>query len=150
MVDVIDKKSFYLVSETALPEVYPKVVEVKRLLSCGNVKTVAQAVRIVGISRSVFYKYKDDVFAYHGRKAGRIVTMQLTLDDRPGVLSSLLSQFTTLGANILTVNQSIPVGGSALVSISASVEDETPDTTELIEQLGALEGVRSIGSISDD
>ena len=142
--------AFLLVNQEVLPQVFTKVIQAKEYLRTAQASSTTEAAKMAGISRSVFYKYKDDVFAYHGRKAGRIVTMQLTLDDRPGVLSSLLSQFTTLGANILTVNQSIPVGGSALVSISASVEDETPDTTELIEQLGALEGVRSIGSISDD
>lgn len=146
----MEDQSFLLVSESALPAVYPKVVEAKRLIESGSVRSVAEAVRCVGISRSVFYKYKDCVFAYHGRAAGRIITMQVTLDDRPGVLSSFLSAFTQTGANILTVNQSIPVGGSALVSISAGVDHDELDMPSLILKLRQMDGVRSIGSISDD
>lgn len=140
----------FLVSASVLPPVYQKVVEVKRLLSSGAAQSVADAVRTVGISRSAFYKYKDCVFSYDAATQGRMITIQSTLDDRPGVLSSLLAYLSDSGVNILTINQSIPVGGTALVSVSASMGESSRSADRLLEGLRNLDGVRSIGSISEN
>lgn len=150
MVDALEKERLFLVSASALPSVYQKVVEAKRLLSSGAANSVADAVRMVGISRSAFYKYKDCVFAYDAATQGKMITIQSTLDDRPGVLSSLLAYLSDSGVNILTINQSIPVGGTALVSVSASMGGASRSPDRLLEGLRALEGVRSIGSISEN
>lgn len=146
----MSRQQYLLVSLSVLPSVYPKVVEAKSLLASGSARSVAEAVRACGISRSAFYKYKDCVFAFHGRSQSSILSMQITLDDRPGVLSSLLSEFTRSGANILTVNQSIPVGGAALVSVSASLDGAGKNAEELIDSLRLLDGVRAIGSVSSE
>ena len=110
---------FLLVDESVLPEGFAKVVEAKDLLRSGRASTAAQAARLAGISRTAFYKYRDAVFSYDAGKSGGIVTVHLILQDNPGVLSALLAAFADAGANILTVNQNIPAGGVASVSISA-------------------------------
>lgn len=111
MVDAVDSERLLLIRASVLPPVYQKVVEAKRMLSSGAARSVADAVRNVGISRSAFYKYKDCVFAYDALTQGKMITIQSTLDDRPGVLSSLLAYLSDSGVNILTINQSIPVRG---------------------------------------
>lgn len=108
-----------LVDAGVLPEVFGKVLEAKEHLQSGRAATAAEAARMAGISRSAFYKYKDAVFPYDAERSGSILTLHLILRDRPGVLSSVLSSFAAAGVNILTVNQNIPAGGVASVSISA-------------------------------
>ncbi len=139
-----------LIRASVLPPVYQKVVQAKKLLSSGSARSVADAVRTVGISRSAFYKYRDCVYAYDALTQGKIITIQSTLDDRPGVLSSMLAYLSDSGVNILTIHQSIPVGGSALVSVSANMGGASRSPERLLEGLRALDGVRSIGNISEN
>lgn len=108
-----------LVDAGAVPEVFVRVVEAKRYLQSGEAETAAEAARMAGISRSAFYKYKEAVFPYDEERAGHILTVHLLLRDRPGILSAVLTAFAEAGANILTVNQNIPAGGTAPVSVSA-------------------------------
>lgn len=125
------KKQYYLVEASALPEVFLKVAEAKRLLSTGEAATVNQATVMTGISRSAFYKYRDSVLPFQNMMTGRIITFQLILHDEPGVLSSILSCFANHSANILTINQTLPSGGIAAVTVTA----ETSAMTETIETL---------------
>ena len=107
----MEKKKYYLVSAEALPEVFIKVAEAKRMLQVGEADTVGEAARLVGISRSAFYKYKDAVQPFQNMRAGHIITFYALLKDIPGVLSNYLSIFANSGANILTINQTIPTNG---------------------------------------
>ena len=132
---------YYLVETEALPEVFIKVTEVKELLETGEARTVAEATERVGLSRSAFYKYKDAVMPFREMRRGSIVTFHALLRDRKGVLSSLLAIFADTGANILTINQSIPTNGTALVTISATTENMPIGTDELITKARKLEGV---------
>ena len=132
---------YYIVEESALPEVFMKVVEAKRLLSTGEANTVNEATRITGISRSAFYKYRDAVMPFQNMMTGRILTFQLRLHDSPGVLSGLLKTFAQFEANILTINQTIPSGGCALVTISAETLNMTVSADELLRVLGHTQGV---------
>lgn len=132
---------YYLVEASALPEVFLKVAEAKRLLSTGGAATVNEAARITGISRSAFYKYRDAVFPFQNMMAGRIITFQLLLHDEPGVLSSILSTFAAHQANILTINQTIPAGGCAAVTVTAETMDMSEPIEELLRQLSATLGV---------
>ena len=104
---------YYIVEASALPEIFRKVVEARRLMDTGEVETVNQAVQATGISRSAFYKYKDAVRPFQDMLHGRIVTFQLLLKDEPGLLSQVLNRFAGSGANILTINQGIPANGCA-------------------------------------
>ena len=122
---------YYIVDARALPEVFLKVAEAKRMLETGEAFTEGEATRRAEVSRSAFYKYKDMVMPFNNMRSGRIQTFYTLLKDKPGVLSTVLAIFASSGANILTINQSIPTNGCAAVTISA----ETSDMTESLEDL---------------
>lgn len=132
---------YYIVEASALPEVFLKVAEAKRLLSTGGAATVNEATRLMGISRSAFYKYRDVVFPFQNMMAGRIITFQLLLHDEPGILSSILKAFAEHGANILTINQTIPAGGCAAVTVTAETMAMEEPIEELLSQLRSTFGV---------
>ena len=137
----MEKKKCYLVSAEALPEVFIKVAEAKRMLQVGEADTVGEAARLVGISRSAFYKYKDAVQPFQNMRAGHIITFYALLKDIPGVLSNYLSIFANSGANILTINQTIPTNGCAGVTISAETSDMVEGLEELMARASSAEGV---------
>ena len=112
---------YYVVKEKAVPEVLLKVVEAKKLMETRKVYTIQEAVDKVGISRSSFYKYKDDIFQFHDNSQGTTLTMTFNIDDEPGVLSDVLKSIAGFGANILTIHQSIPINGIAALSLSVQV-----------------------------
>lgn len=132
---------YFIVDAQALPEIFLKVVEAKGLLDTGEARTVNQAANQAGISRSAFYKYKDMVRPFHDMLNGRIVNFQILLKNEPGVLSAVLNAFARCGANILTINQSIPAGGSAVVSIGAETSELKMPVEGLLEQVRAVSGV---------
>ena len=135
------KTKFYIVSADALPEIFIKVAEAKRMMQTGEADTVGAATRQVGISRSAFYKYKDAVQPFNNMKTGHIITFYAMLKDNPGVLSNVLSIFAGSGANILTINQSIPTNGCAAVTISAETSGLSESLEQLMGDVTALEGV---------
>lgn len=137
----MEKKKYYLVSAEALPEVFIKVAEAKRMLQVGEADTVGEAARLVGISRSAFYKYKDAVQPFQNMRAGHIISFYALLKDIPGVLSNYLSIFAGSGANILTINQTIPTNGCAGVTISAETSDMVDGLEELMARAAAAQGV---------
>ena len=137
----MEKQKFYLVAADALPEVFLRVAEAKRMLQVGEAATVGDAARQVGISRSAFYKYRDCISPFQNMMAGRIITFQMVLKDKAGVLSSILSIFANCGANILTINQSIPTGGKAMVTISAETGALNCPIEELTHVLAETRGV---------
>ena len=132
---------YYIVAAEALPDIFIKVAEAKRMMLSGEADTVGEAAQKVGISRSAFYKYKDSVQPFNDMKAEHIITFQTLLKDTAGVLSRVLSVFAQSGANILTINQSIPVNGCAVVTISAETSEMEESLEHLIAQTEALEGV---------
>ena len=135
------KTKLYLVAAEALPEIFIKVAEAKRMLQTGEAGTVGSATKKVGISRSAFYKYKDAVQPFNNMQAGHIITFYAMLKDNPGVLSHILSIFATCGANILTINQSIPTNGCAAVTISAETSEMASSLEDLMTQASAANGV---------
>ena len=132
---------YYIVAADALPEIFVKVAEAKRMMQTGEAATVGAATRMAGISRSAFYKYKDSVQPFNDMKAEHIITFYGMLKDAPGVLSSVLSDFADAGANILTINQSIPTNGCAGVTISAETSDMVEGLEELMARASSAEGV---------
>ena len=132
---------YYIVEAAALPEIFLKVAEVKRVLDSGETDKVSDAARRVGISRSAFYKYKDSILPFQNLMAGRIITFQITLKDVAGLLSNLLKIFASAGANILTINQTIPVGGIASVTISAETTELLCPVESLLKQISEPDGV---------
>ena len=136
-----DKHTYYIVEASALPEVFLKVAEVKRLLSTGEAATVNDATRMTGISRSAFYKYRDAIMPFQNMMIGRIITFQFLLHDQQGVLSQILNMFAENSANIQTINSIIPTNSCALVTISAEITEENISLEELLHQLGTIPGV---------
>ena len=122
-----ESAKYYVVRRKAVPEVLLKVVEVKRLLESEKVSTVQEAVDAVGISRSSFYKYKDDIFQFHDNAPGTTITLTFNMDDEPGLLSDVLKTIAEYQANILTIHQSIPINGIASLSLSVQILQTTRD-----------------------
>ena len=133
--------AFFVVEAAALPEVFLKVAEAKRLMDTGEVDTVNAATQAVGISRSAFYKYKDSIRPFNDMLHGRIVTVQIMLKDERGVLSAVLGLFADSGANILTINQSIPVSGCAAVTVTVETKSLSLSMEEVEEKLRRTPGV---------
>lgn len=136
--------TYYIIEESVLPEVFLKVIKAKELLEKGEVKAVNEAVKIVGISRSAFYKYKDCIFPFFESSRGKIITLSLVLKDTPGILSRILNIISSTNANILTINQNIPLGGVATVTISIRTSDMTGSVKELISEIERVDGVKKI------
>ncbi len=132
---------YYIVEASALPEVFLKVAEAKRLLSTGAASTVNEAAKKTGISRSAFYKYRHADLPSQTMKTGRIITYQLLLHDVPGLLSEILGIFAEAGANIITINSIVPTNGTAVVTISAETIDLKVQLEELMARLSGSPGV---------
>ena len=138
------KSEYYVVKQKAVPEVLLQVVEAKKLLESGKAATIQDAVEKVDISRSSFYKYKDDIFPFHDNTQGTTITLSLSIDDEPGLLSDLLKVIADFGANILTIHQSIPINGVASLSISVQVLSTTSDVSRMLEAMEEEKGVRNV------
>ena len=132
---------YFLVEAAALPEVFLKVAEAKRMLETGEVSTVGEATAATGISRSAYYKYRDALMPFQNLMAGRIITFQMMLKDRTGVLSGILSILAYCGANILAINQTSPTNGCAMVTMSSETSDLRCSVEELMKRIGNLDGV---------
>ena len=132
---------YYIVEASALPTVFLKVAEAKRLLSTGQAATVNEATQMTDISRSAFYKYRDAVMPFQNMMTGRIITFQLLLHDEKGMLASILSIFTDAKANIITINSIVPTNGCAVVTISAETMDLDMQLEELLRVLRGARGV---------
>lgn len=141
----INKNSvYYLVDSSVLPEIFEKVINVKKLLQTGKNKTINEAVQQVGISRSAYYKYKDYVFPFYEISQATIITLFFILEDITGVLSKILYIIAGAKANVLTVNQNIPINGVANITISIQTANMDRDIETLIEEMEKIEGIRKI------
>ncbi len=133
---------YYVVKEKAVPEVLMKVVEAKRLLETGSARTVQEAADTVGISRSSFYKYKEDIFPFRDTVRGKNFTFLLQMVDEPGLLSDVLRIVAEYHANILTIHQSIPTNGVAMLTISVEVLPATGNISDMIDEIEAEPGIQ--------
>ena len=132
---------YYIVEAAALPEIFQKVAEAKRMLETGETDKVNVAAQAVGISRSAFYKYRDAIAPFQNLMAGRIITFQIMLKDKAGILSEILAIFANCGANILTINQTIPTTGCAGVTISAETSEMKEGLEEMMAGISGAFGV---------
>lgn len=135
------KSQLIVVDANILPDVFTKVLEVKKLMARKGEKSFASACKRIGISRSAYYKYKDSVFSYDELFNRKIVNLYMLLNDRPGVLSSVLVFLNSINANIMTVNQSIPVDGAAAVNISIRLDSDINEELKSLNSILDLEGV---------
>lgn len=145
-----EKSVFYIVNPGVLPEVFQHVVKAKKLLKTGQASTINEAVKMVGISRSAFYKYKDAVFSFSEGSRGKIITLALTVSDIPGILSGILNIVADEKGNILTINQNIPIHGTANVTISVDTNQMREGQENLINSLSELNGVQKIEIIAQE
>ena len=141
---------YYVVKEQAVPEVLLKVVQAKKLIDSGKAVSVNEAAEAVGISRSSFYKYKEDIFEFHDHAQGTTITLTFQMEDEPGILSDVLKVIAEFGANILTIHQSIPINGVASLSLSVQVLETTRDISEMLETMGKHRGVRNVKILAQE
>ena len=132
---------YFVVKQKAIPEVLLKVVEAKRLLESEKVLTIQEAVDAVGISRSSFYKYKDDIFPFHDNSQGTTITLTFQMDDEPGILSDVLKIIAEYRANILTIHQSIPINGVATLTLSVDILPGQGDAEAMVEFIEKIDGI---------
>jgi chorismate mutase len=143
-------RGFYIVKEEILPEILKKTVKAKELLKNGKAKTVNEATKMVGMSRSAYYKYKDYVFPFYEASMGKIITISLILEHKPGVLSSILDEIAKARGNILTINQNIPLQGLANVTISFDTSQMTRNVEEVLEIVEKKQGVAKIEVLAQE
>ncbi len=137
------ESEYFLVKSDVLPEVFQKVIDVKRILSSGKASSVNEAVNLAGLSRSAYYKYKDAVLPFYETSRGKLVTIIFVVEDFPGILSGIINCMANAKANILTINQNIPINGLADVSIVFETNKMLKQLEELIQELGKIPGVRT-------
>ena len=137
-----EKTNYFVLKEKAVPEVLLKVVEAKRLFDSGKVASVQDATDAVGISRSSFYKYKDDIFPYHENERGKTITLVIQLEDEPGLLSNILRAIDKYKYNILTIHQSVPINGIVTLTLSIDVFNTSDKVEEMVAAIEAVDGVQ--------
>jgi len=148
--DMGEVNKYFVVKQRAVPDVLLKVMEAKRLLETEKVMTIQEATDAVGISRSSFYKYKDDIFQFHDNTQGTTITLTFQIDDEPGLLSDVLKIIAECHGNILTIHQSIPINGVASLSLSIQVLQSTGDISRMLERLESRKGVRYVKLLARD
>ena len=143
-----EKSKYFVVKQKAVPEVLLKVVEAKKLLESERVMTVQEATERVGISRSSFYKCKEDIFPFYDNTKGKTVTFVVQMDDEQGLLSDLLHIVAVYKANILTIHQSIPVNNVATLTLSVEVRSDTGNISHMVEEMEENSGVHNVKIIA--
>ena len=145
-----EKTQYFVVKQKAVPEVLLRVVEAKRLLDTKKAVTVQEAADQVGISRSSFYKYKDDIFPFHENAKGKTITFVIQMNDEPGLLSDVLKVVAEHRANILTIHQSIPINGMASTTLSVEVLPTTGNVSDMIDMIEIKSGVQHLKILGGD
>lgn len=139
-----EKSKYFVVKQKAVPEVLLKVVEAKKPLESERAITIQEATDKVGISRSSFYKYKDDIFPFYDNTKGKTITLVIQMDDEQGLLSDLLHVVAVYKANILTIHQSIPVNGVATLTLSVEVRSNTGNVSKMVEDIEEMNGIHYV------
>ena len=138
------KVKYYLVNANILPDIYSKVIDAKNYLASGEAESASKAAKMAGLSRSTYYKYKDAIFEYHGDDSSDTATINAKLMDNAGVLSSLMNELYKAGANVLSVNQSVPIHSVADVSVTVQIAEMTATKEELLNSIKEIDGVNSV------
>ncbi len=135
-------QTYFLVDASVLPDVFAKVIAVKKILSIDPKKAVNEAAREVGLSRSAYYKYKEHVFPFYETSRGKVITLLFVVEDFSGILSNIIKEIATSQANILTINQNIPINGLADITISVETDGMNRPIQSMMEAIAQIEGVR--------
>ena len=145
---MLEDSKYYVIKKKAVPEVLLKVLEVQKLLDAEQAKSIQEATETVGISRSSYYKYKDDIF--HASKKGRNITFVIEVEDQPGVMATVLQVFANYKANILTIHQSIPINGKGVLTVSVDIVDMETDVSAMIESVEKLDNITYVKIIAKE
>lgn len=138
---MLEDSKYYVIKKKAVPEVLLKVLEVQKLLDAEQAKSIQEATETVGISRSSYYKYKDDIFPFHASKKGRNITFVIEVEDQPGVMATVLQVFANYKANILTIHQSIPINGVATLTLSVDILPGEGDAEAMVDEIEQRDGI---------
>ena len=144
----MEDAKYYVIKKKAVPEVLLKVLEVQKLLDSKQAVSVMEAAERVGISRSSYYKYKDDIFPFYAKEKGKNVTFVTEIEDQPGVMVSILEVFARYHANILTIHQSIPINGKGVLTVSVDIVSEQTNISAMIQQVEQLASVSCVKIIA--
>ncbi len=144
----MEETNYYVIKKKAVPEVLLKVLEVQKLLDSKQAVSVLEATETVGISRSSYYKYKDDIFPFYAKQKGRNITFVIEVNDQPGVMASILQIFAEYNANILTIHQSIPINGKGLLTVSVDIVSEQTNISAMIQKVEEIESVSYVKIIA--
>lgn len=143
----MQQQKMYIVDSKILPDVYEKVIEAKNLLRNGDVVTIQEACKMVGLSRSAFYKYKDSVYDFASSERGKILILFMVLRHAPGVLSDIINSLASAKANILTINQTMPIMDAATLTVTVDMKAMDISPEELIQLLLSCKGCKKIDII---
>jgi chorismate mutase len=143
-----EDRKYYVIKQKAVPEVLLKVVEVQKILDSDPAKTIQEAAAEVGISRSSYYKYKDDIFPFHDNKQGRNITCVIEIRDCPGIISTILNIFAKYHTNILTIHQSIPINGIGILTLSVDILSITTDVSAMLNEVEQLDRIINVKIIA--
>lgn len=144
----MEDEKYYVIKKKAVPEVLLKVLEVQKILDTRQAVSVMEAAENVGISRSSYYKYKDDIFPFYAKEKGKNITFVIEIKDQPGVMVSILEVFARYHANILTIHQSIPINGKGVLTVSVDIVSEQTNISAMIQQVEQLESVSYVKIIA--
>lgn len=144
------KDKFLMIHTSVLPDIFDKVIEVKQLMKTGKIKEITEAVKIVGISRSTYYKYKDYVFTVSESLNNHKVIISFTLDHQPGTLSKILDKIAAYKGNILTINQEIPINNSANVNITFDICRLKIELNALLDEIRSMDHVMKLELVAMD
>ncbi len=142
------ERTYYLVDEEALPEVLIKTVLAKKLLETNEAKTASEAIMKADISRGAFYKYRDLIKPFYDLKSKGRYTFLIVAKDIKGVLSAILGILATEEVNILTINQNIPINGTANITVTVDAGDSQKAPRELITKISSINGVKKVDIVS--
>lgn len=142
------RSKYIVIDKKMLPDVFEKVIHAKDLIRSGKAKGITEAVKMVDISRSTFYKYKDFVFALSEGNLGKKVTISLLLDHQTGVLSIILNRIADKKGNVLTINQNIPINNIANVTVTFDISEFEDNFDEFLKEIEGIEGVNLLSLVA--
>ncbi len=129
---------YYVVSGDILPDVFEQVMQARILLQSGKAKRISEAVKMVGISRGTYYKYKDAVFSFNAEQSNRKAIISMILRNEKGTLSKVLSLVSVKQVNVLAINQTIPINGIANVALTLDISDLEISIQSLVSLIEAM------------
>lgn len=136
-----ENTKYYVVKRKALPEILLEVAKVNQMLENEDL-TIAEATARVGISRSSYYKYKDDIYPLRDNIHGSALTFVMSMEDEPGLLSRASKIIAGYGVNILTIQQTMPVNGVSTLTMTLEFLPSSGDSSDMIAEIEKLQGVR--------